>query len=97
MVRILTLLMLLTFIFCGPAYCHTFEVIRTSESSAEVILCDRATGEEWVVEVGDEIDGYRIIKITPSYVTIAKPGENRVVFLTKIPIKGEHRITKVSP
>jgi len=87
MKRTVILLILLTFALCQPAYSHTFEAIKTSESSAEVVLRDRATGEEWVAGVGDEIDGYRVVEITKDYVTISKPGEGRTIFVTRIPIK----------
>jgi len=97
MKRTALLCFLLIFSVCCPAYSHTFEAIISDESAEEVVLCDTVTGDEWVAAVGDEVDGYRIVEITPSYVTIAKPGEDRVVFVTKIPINSEQRIIKISP
>ena len=95
--RTIFLLILLVLSVFHPAYSHTFKAIVGKESAEEVVLRDTATGDEWVAAEGDEIDGYRIVEITPSYVSIAKLGEGQVVFVTKIPINGEQRAIKVSP
>ncbi len=97
MKRTAFLCFLLTFSVCYPAYSHTFEAIISNKNVEEAVLHDTATGDDWVVTEGDEIDGYQIVKITPSYVTIAKPGEGRVVFVTQIPIINEQRILKINP
>jgi hypothetical protein len=97
MKRTALLSILLIHTFTTAAFSHTFEAIVRTGSIEEVILHDTVTGDEWVAAVGDVIDGYRIVEITPSYVTIAKPGEGRVVDVTKIPINGEHRSIKISP
>lgn len=85
------------FVICGPAYCHTFEAIYVSEDATEAVLRDKAIGDEWMVKVGDEIDGYRVTQITMNYVTIIHSGENGVVYSTDIPIKHKKNIIKASP
>ncbi len=88
MIKIVTLLLFLTLIICPNAYSHTFTAMKTGKNPAEVVLQDRATGQEWVVIVGDEIDGYRIDEITEDYVTISKMGDNRTINETRIPLEG---------
>ncbi|BBO72162.1 hypothetical protein DSCA_60920 [Desulfosarcina alkanivorans] len=85
------------FAICGPAYCHTFKATYVSGDGTEAVLRDTSTGDEWMVQVGDEIDGYRVIQITMDHVTIVHPGENGVVYSTDIPIDDEKHTVKVSP
>ena len=86
------MIMLLTVFICSPAYSHDFEAMKVD---GEPLLIDRETGEKWVIDVGVEIYGYRVIEITKGYVTVAKPGENRVILVTKIPLQGGSHVIKV--
>jgi hypothetical protein len=97
MKRIIFLVLFSVFAICGPAYCHTFKAVDVSEGGAEAVLRDTITGDEWVVQVGDEIDGYRVVQITMEYVTIDHPGENGVFYSTEIPISRANHTIKVSP
>jgi hypothetical protein len=97
MIRILALFLFVTFIFCPPAYSHSLEALKVNESATKVILRDSATGNEWQAEEGDVIDGYRVVKITPGYVTIAYTGKDGKFFVTKITLKKVHRIIKERP
>jgi hypothetical protein len=85
------------FAICGPAYCHTFKATYVSGDGTEAVLRDTSTGDEWMVQVGDKIDEYRIIQITMDHVTIVHPGENGVIYSTDIPINSEKHTIKVSP
>lgn len=97
MKRICFFVVVSIFAICGPAYCHTFKAIYVSKDGTEAVLRDKATGDEWMVQVGDEIDEYRIVQITMDHVTIVHPGENGVIYSTDIPINYKKHATKVSP
>lgn len=53
-----------------------------------MILHDKSTGEEWLVEVGDDLRGYRVVEITEEYVTLAELGEDQTINMTQIPFGG---------
>jgi hypothetical protein len=97
MIKILLLLLFLTFLICEPAYSHSLEAINVNESATEAVLRDTVTGDEWMVQTGDEISGYRVIKITKEFVTIANIGEDQKVYVTKIHINGGNQTMKANP
>ena len=70
------------FAICGPAYCHTFKATYVSGDGTEAVLRDTPTGDEWMVQVGDEIDGYRVIQIIFEIATNVACGKSRVVYST---------------
>jgi len=51
----------------------------------QAVLYDRDTGEEWTVQTGDEIDGWKVVKIALDYVALAKQGQD-IPIVMKIPV-----------
>ena len=84
---------LLIFVFASPVHSQTFMVKAISQDLKEVVLCDRETGMEWTGSVGDEIGGWRIVKIGQAHVILSRCGEGNTVFVTRIPIMREIKLT----
>ena len=82
---------------CGPAYSHTFKAIDIGGGESEALLRDTATGDEWLVQVGDEIDVYRVIQITEDYVTIGHLEDDGIFYTTDIPIGGVRHTIETTP
>jgi hypothetical protein len=97
MKRIICAVLLAILIVCGPAFSHTLKAIGIGGGNSEALLRDTATGDEWLVQVGDEIDIYRVIRITEDFVTIGHQGEDGIFYTTDIPIGGARHTTKASP
>ena len=96
MYRVLIFMVLLSFGVVIPAHGQNYKVNEIGENLEYVVLSDRDTGAEWVLELGDEINSWQVVKITQDYVTIAKPREGLPTLMTKIPVKGQ-RIINVTP
>jgi len=90
-------IILLTLMIICPAYSQNLEVQSVDEESKEVVLRDRDTGEEWVAKAGEEVEGWRIVKISRDQVTIVKQGEGRVTLMTELPVKGRGRLIELNP
>lgn len=84
---------LLIFVFASPVHSQTFMVKAISQDLKEVLVGDRETGMEWIGRLGDEIEGWRIVEIGQAHVTLSRPGEADTVFVTRIPIMREIKLT----
>ncbi|MCG2776030.1 MAG: hypothetical protein L6406_10165 [Desulfobacterales bacterium] len=93
MYRFFVLIILILFIFSSLALGQDFKVVSIQENLEQAILYDRDTDKEWSVQVGDEIDGWRIVVISRDYVTIVKQGKDLPI-ITKIPVKERIEIIK---
>ena len=85
MKRFFLLIILITLIFSSPAFGQNFKVVYVEENLKQAVLYDRDTGNEWSVQTGDEIDGWKVIKITLDYVALAKQGQD-IPIVMKIPV-----------
>jgi hypothetical protein len=90
-------IILLILIAAQPVYSQNFKVKMVSEDLTEVVLKDINTGEEWVANFGDEVEGWKIVKIRNDQVTIVKQGEGQVTLKTNLPVKGGGRLQELSP
>jgi hypothetical protein len=96
MKKLLFFVLVAFFIVTGQAYCHTFQVTAINEDATEAVLRDTVTGDEWLIYEGDEVDGYRIIKITMNYLTVVYTNEDGINYQTAIPINTQG-VVKTSP
>jgi len=85
MKRFSLLIILVILIFSSLAFGQNFKVVHVEENLKQAVLSDRDTGNEWSVQTGDEIDGWKVVKITPDYVAIAKQGQDMPIVM-KIPV-----------
>ena len=85
MKRFFLLIILIAFIFSSHAFGQNFKVMHIQEDLKQAVLYDRDTGNEWSVQTGDEIDGWKVVKITLAYVALAKQGQDIPIVL-KIPV-----------
>ena len=83
----IVLVILLVIVLAPPLYGQMLQVEKVEADYREVTLRDQETGKEWVVKVGDAIGVWRIMKIEPDGVTIAKWGDQDTVSVTKLPGK----------
>jgi hypothetical protein len=97
MKTVICLVLFAVFVICVPAYSHTFKAIDIGGGDSEALLRDTATGDEWLVQVGDKIDIYRVIRITEDFVTIGHMGDDGIFNTTNIPIGGARHTVKTSP
>ncbi len=70
-----------------PGYCQDFEVLEVDEHYEQAVLFDSNTGEEWVAEIGDDIEGWQVVRITAQYVTMSKPQDDQPMLMTNIPVR----------
>lgn len=97
MKKIIYAVLFAVFIISTPAYSHTLKAIDIGGGDSEALLRDTATGDEWLVQVGDEIDGYRVIRITEDFVTIGHQGDDGIFYTTDIPIGVARHTVKTRP
>ncbi len=83
----IVLVILLVIMLAPPLYGQMLQVEKVGADSREVTLRDQETGKEWVVKVGDAIGVWRVMKIEPNGVTIAKWGDQDTIAFTKLPVK----------
>ncbi|MFH1624475.1 MAG: hypothetical protein ABID54_04880 [Pseudomonadota bacterium] len=95
--RLLTVVIALILVVSLPAYAQHFEVVEVLINPEGAVLRDMDTGQQWVAEVGDEINGWQVVKITEDYVTISKRMEGLPMLMTEIPVDKTKRIISVSP
>ena len=81
------LAILLVIVLAEPVHGQMLQVEKVGADSCEVTLRDQETGKEWVVKVGDAIGVWRVMKIEPDGVTVAKWGDQDTVSVTKLPLK----------
>ena len=72
------------------------EVKQVLTDSKQVVLQTRDTGIELVAETGDEIEGWKIVKIDSDSVTVIKKqqGEGNLILMKTIPVKGKRHINR---
>ena len=87
MYKYLVTIILVTFAVSLPAYCQNFEVLEVDEYYEQAVLFDSNTGEEWVAGIGDEIEGWQVVRITAQYVTMSKPQDDQPMLMTNIPVR----------
>ena len=85
MYRIIVVI-LLSFVFVQTVYSQTFEVKSVSEDLREAILKNTGTGEERVVRKGEVVDGWRVMEIAQTHVTIGGWVEGIGVIAAQIPV-----------
>jgi len=91
------LIILLSFVFVQSIYGQTFEVNSVSEDLREAVLKNTGTGEERVVRKGEVIDGWRVMEIAQTHVTIGGWVEGIGVIATRIPVMVQLRPSIQSP
>jgi len=91
------LIILLSFVFVQSIYGQTFEVKSVSEDLREAVLKNTGTGEERVVRKGEVIDGWRVMEIAQTHVTIGGWVEGIGVIATRIPVMVQLRPSIQSP
>ena len=80
------LIILLSFVFVQSAYSQTFEVKAVSEDLREAVLKNTGTGEERIVRKGEVIDGWRVMEIAQTHVTIGGWVEGIGAIAAQIPV-----------
>jgi len=85
MKRFFPLIILVALIFSSHAFGQNFKVVYVEDNLEQAVLYDRDTGNEWSVQTGDEIDGWKVVKITLNYVALAKQ-EQDIPIVMKIPV-----------
>lgn len=97
--RFLIPIILIILLISSPASGEDFEVKQVLTDSEQVVLQTRDTGIELVAKIGDEIEGWKIVKINLDSVTVIKKqqGEGNLIFMKTIPVKGNRHIMKVAP
>ena len=80
------LIVLLSFVFVQSAYSQTFEVKAVSEDLQEAVLKNTGTGEERVVRKGEVMDGWRVMEIAQTHVTIGGWVEGIGAIAAQIPV-----------
>jgi len=96
MKRYFLLIILVALIFSSHAFGQNFKVVYIEEDLKQAVLYDRDTGEEWSVQTGDEIDGWKVVKITLNYVALAKQ-EQDIPIVMKIPVNERIEKNKERP
>lgn len=96
MYRIIVVI-LLTFVFVQTVYSQTFEVMAISEDLQEAVLKNAETGEERIVRKGEMIDGWRVMEIAQTHVTIGGWVEGIGLIATRIPVMVRLRPNIQSP
>jgi len=91
------LIILLSFVFVQSIYGQTFEVMAISEDLQEAVLKNAETGEERVVRKGEVIDGWRVMEIAQTHVTIGGWVEGIGLIATRIPVMVRLRPSIQSP
>lgn len=84
--RYFLIAVLIIFFFAGIASSESFKVVNVQDNLKEAVLYDRDTGDEWVVKVGDQVNGWTVTVITHEYVTVYKPLPDQPGLLMKIPV-----------
>jgi hypothetical protein len=97
MYRFLIPLITSILLIAGSAGAGDFEVMQVLTDSEQVVLYNRNTGEEWVAETGDEIEGWKIVEIGSDSVTVFKPQveEGPPALIKTVPVKGKRHIREV--
>jgi len=96
MYRVIILTILATFTISLPAYSQNFKVLAVDEGFQEVLLHDRDTGNQWLVRVGDEIEGWTIVEVTKNRVVMRKEGAGNISHKAiTMPIPQYHSIVPV--
>ena len=92
-------IILIILLISSPAAGQDFEVKQVLTDSEQVVLQTRDTGIEWVAEIGDEVEGWKIVKIDSDSVTVIKKqqDEGNLILMKTIPVKGKRHIIKVAP
>jgi len=85
MKRFFPLIILVALIFSSHAFGQNFKVVYVEDNLEQAVLYDRDTGNEWSVQTGDEIDGWKVVKITLDYVALAKQDQD-IPIVIKIPV-----------
>jgi len=96
MYRVIILAILATFTMSLSVYGQNFKVLAVEEDSQEVVLRDKDTGEQWLARVGDEIEGWIIVKVTKNQVVMRKEAEGNISHKAiTMPIPQYHSIVPV--
>ena len=77
-------------------YAQNYEVSEVGENCEYAVMTDTDTGEEWIVVTSDEINGWKVVKITADYVTIRKPREGLPALVSDIPVNKEEGMNSVN-
>jgi hypothetical protein len=91
------LVILLVFLSAQVVFCQAFEAMGLSQDLREAVLRNPATGEERIVTKGDTIDGWKVIEITSTHVTVGRQLESGGAIATTIPVRIRLRPKTQSP
>jgi hypothetical protein len=72
MIRICLFSLLILLLIFGSAHADGFIVREICQDNSGAVILDPETGTEWDVKVGDEIQGWKIIEIDGTGVSVLK-------------------------
>jgi hypothetical protein len=86
------LILLLSFVWVQSVYGQSFEAMAVSENLQEAVLKNTETGEQRVVRRGEVVDGWRVMEIAETHVTLGGWVEGIGAIAARIPV-----IVRLSP
>ncbi len=89
--RRLLLVILFICIVANPVWGQNLEIREIRVQAEEVVFWDIERAEELILRPGDLIDGWTVMKITETDLTISYFGEDNVVYTTDIPLRSRIR------
>lgn len=88
--------LLLSFLIVQPAYSQDFQVRSIDLDRMEAVLLDENTGELWTVVERDIVEGWKVVRIQESGVTISMPLDDHTIAVTELPKPGG-RLHMIAP
>jgi hypothetical protein len=85
MTKSLIFTMIFFLIAVSTAFCLDIKVVEVQADSQAVYLRDTQTGEEWWAQVGDEVGGWQVHKISQESITLIKVRDG-LLLSTKLPV-----------
>ncbi len=93
----ITFVLMFLFLSAQVVFCQNFDAMGVSEDLQEAVLRDTTTGEEWVVRKRDMVDGWIVLDIAHTHVTIGGRIEGGRAIATNLPVRARVRPTVESP
>lgn len=95
---LIVILILGSLVFPISVYAREFRVQKVLEADGykEAVIEDRQTGEVWQVREGGEVEGWKVIEITNTLVTVEKMVGPSEALRAQIPVRGAN-IPTVQP
>ncbi len=94
--RRLYLVILFICIVVHPVWGQNLEIREIRVQAEEVVFWDIERAEELILRPGDLIEGWTVIKITETDLTISYLGEDNVIYTTDLPLRSRIRFHRPS-